>query len=558
MTTSDDDSWRENPTGESPRPPTLRVVPPFGTRRPGDKPTIELSVDLEKVVNQGVDALAEMDPHLYQRAGKLAHITHATEDDATGRAPIAAGTPVVHDMAPATLLERLATSAHWKKYDGRRKDHVAVLPPKDVLSAVHSRRQWRGVRHLVGVVTTPTMRPDGTIVQDPGYDSSTGYVYLPNATYPRVPDHPSQDDAKSALGRLMAIWADFPFETDAGRMVPIAALLTILARPAIRDATPAFAFDSPTRGTGKGLSAGVVVEIATGQSPPLATFPTSRNGEEELEKQLAAYALNGSSVVFYDNVPIGVRWGGAPLEKVLTSTLVSPRVLGRSEMPTVPWSAVILVAGNNLAIRDETSRRVLAARMVSTLERPEERTGFTIPDLRAYVRQYRPSLVADALTVLRAYTSHGSPDPGGMLLGSYEPWSRLVPRAILFAGGADVLGARVTLADDTDGDAEAHAAFLTHLPALIGDSGGIEARAIIAAIYPGPTPHEPPDGHEGLRDAIAGALNLNANQTPTATVLGRYMKGIRDRNVGGKRLTVVKAPGAAGAKSRESKRWTVR
>ena len=50
-----------------------------------------------------------------------------------------------------------------------------VKPDQDIVSAVHAAGEWPGTRVLNDIVETPTMRPDGTIVQAPGYDPATGY-----------------------------------------------------------------------------------------------------------------------------------------------------------------------------------------------------------------------------------------------------------------------------------------------------------------------------------------------------------------------------------------------
>ncbi len=517
-----------------------------------ERPTIVIGVDVEQNGDALTAAIA-LDGRTYQRAGELVYIARATDDAATDeRAPVALGSPLILPMALATLFERSASSARWIRVNADGEPRPA-MPSSAVVAAVHARGYWSGIPPIVAIAESPFMRPSGTLVQTPGYDAATGYYYAPNAVFPHVPERPSRVEARKALAQLCDLFVDFPFIDDAARMVPIAAQLTLQVRPAIEGAVPFFGFDAPTRATGKGLAGSVAVESATGRPPPLATFPNGRDGQAELEKMLGAYALSGAPVVFFDNVPIGVPFGGAPVEKCVTAPdKVALRRLGQSEVPELSWRAVIMANGNNLTIADETARRGFVARMVSTLERPEERAGFKYPELLQHVRANRPEFVAAGLTIVRAYVAAGSPDTGTMSLGSFEAWSRLIPRAIVWAGGADIMGARVTVTGGTDEATATLVAILDRLPRLLeGHEAGLTANAILDALYPGPGPHEAPDGWGDLRAALESATGARTGIRPDTARLGTYFRGHRDRNVDGKTLVVL------GTHARAN-RWGVR
>jgi hypothetical protein len=42
------------------------------------------------------------------------------------------------------------------------------------VAAVHARGIWDGIRHLEAVINFPVLRPDGTVLDRPGYDAGTG------------------------------------------------------------------------------------------------------------------------------------------------------------------------------------------------------------------------------------------------------------------------------------------------------------------------------------------------------------------------------------------------
>src|SRR4029453_14409804 len=110
----------------------------------------------------------------------------------------------------------------------------------------------------------------------------------------------SRDDAARALEALREVFVDFPDGSEASKMVAVAAVLTLLARPPICGNLPAFVFDAATPGTGKGLKADAATMLTTGREPGKATFPAS---DEELEKILGGYARRGVTVFAFDNIP---------------------------------------------------------------------------------------------------------------------------------------------------------------------------------------------------------------------------------------------------------------
>ena len=78
-----------------------------------------------------------------------------------------------------------------------------------------------GFPDVVGIINTPTMRPDGTIVDSPGYDAATKLWYKPAADVVEpldIPDSPTREHALAALRKLEKLLVDFPFETNSGQV----------------------------------------------------------------------------------------------------------------------------------------------------------------------------------------------------------------------------------------------------------------------------------------------------------------------------------------------------
>lgn len=507
-----------------------------------DRPEVRIGKDMHRVVEEISEALAK-DPLCYQRSHRLITVV-GTPRKVNGA--VVARVPTIRELESSSLLLRMTRHVKMLAYKepsdtAIKKAQLAgkdinrwqeVLPSDTIRLATLAAGEWPAIRDLVGVTEAPILRRDGTIVQDAGYDLATEHLYLPSADYPRIADEPTQDEARAALERLEALFADFPHVSRAHRMVPIAAILTILARSAIDGAVPAFLFDASTRGSGKSLQCDVVAAVATGKSAARLGYPDT---EDELEKILSASAIGGDRLLCIDNV--NRPFGGGHIDRVITARdFVKLRVLGRSEMRELRWVAVLLASGNNLTLFGDTSRRVLIARLESDLEDPEGRTDFRIQEnLVTYALAHRAELVADGLTILRAYTAKGCPDAGCARWGSFEAWARLVPHAIVFAGGEDVMGAKPRSDAQMDDDARAYATVLDALPRLTHNP--ITIRDLVKLLWPDGQAPKVPDGHDDLRDALeVFAPPPRPGMPPHTKRLGDRLRRFVGRVVSGRKL----------------------
>jgi hypothetical protein len=69
------------------------------------------------------------------------------------------------------------------------------------VEGIHAEKRWPGLYSLKGITETPLLRPDGTVLDVPGYDPTTGYLYAPSADSPRVAKEPSLEDAPRLRAR---------------------------------------------------------------------------------------------------------------------------------------------------------------------------------------------------------------------------------------------------------------------------------------------------------------------------------------------------------------------
>ena len=279
------------------------------------------------------------------------------------------------------------------------------------------------------------MREDGTILETPGYDETSGLFFDPGeAIFAPVPSSPTKEEAMAALEILLTPLKDFPFDSEESRSVAIAAILTAIIRKSLPTA-PLFAYSSPKMGSGKSLLADIVSYIATGK--PNSVVPPVEDEMEE-RKRLMGILLDGDPVVCFDNIER--PFGSSALCSILTQTEYKDRILGETRTVSIPTNITFLATGNNLTFVGDLSTRVLLCKLDPRCERPEERPFSE--NLHYYVPQERARLVCAAVTILRAYEVAGRPKQAIKPFGRFEQWSDLVRSAIVWLGRADPIDSR--------------------------------------------------------------------------------------------------------------------
>jgi len=501
------------------------------------RPTVRLGVDTYRVVADATAALAQSKT-LYQTTGRLVRVVRVEEAD-EARVGIAAGTPTIAPMPLGTLHSHLTEVARWEAFDGRSRLWVAKEPTKSVVAALAEAMEWPGINPIAGITEVPVMRADGSVLDRAGYDRTTGYLYLSQGAFEPIADAPTRTDAVAALAELRDVWADFPFRTEADRYVPVAALLTLVARPAITGNVPLFAFDAPLKGTGKTLAIDAIGVIATGR--PSYKLNWTGN-EDEQEKQLSSYARSRAPLVNFDNAATPIR--GAALERVLTSRgRVALRVLGSSTIEEHVWKPVLFVSGNQLKITSDMTRRTIKCRMVPPDEKPSERPlgTFAHPDLIGFCREHREKLIDAALTLLRAFVVAGRPAVGIGNRGGFEEWIALIGSAIRWAGGADVLACWDH--DDEDEDTRgAHETLLawweTRWP------HGVAAREALADLQGASSSFAAQAEQSRVLDALRVLCGAADAKTIGPRDVGHALSSLREVYVGGRAFDAVRASGA--------------
>jgi hypothetical protein len=323
------------------------------------------------------------------------------------------------------------------------------------------------------VVEVPILRPDGSLLSQPGYDAETGLYYEPNCAV-SLPPEPTPEDAKAAVELLMTLIVDFPFKSKEHKAAWLAYLLTPLARYAYDGPAPLALFDGNTAGVGKGLLCDIVSLIVSGRR--MAVSPASPD-DAELRKVITSVVLSGDPMVVFDNV--SGSFGGPSLDAALTGTIWKDRLLGFNRTIELPIHTVWAATANHAELIGDLHRRLLHIVLDSKEEYPEDRDDFTIKDLPKHVIDNRPALLGAALTVLRGYCVAEYPDMKLKPWGSFEGWSRLVRSAVVWAGLPDPNETRVQLRTTADLQRNSLGGVLCGLEALDPEGRGVSTSKVI-------------------------------------------------------------------------------
>lgn len=405
-----------------------------GPPQSGDRetlPTIKvLPGELPRVIDEAEAALLQYPEHgIYRFGSKLVQIVWDRVRVSGGGNDEVLRHSVINSAA---MLEHFSAAAKFEHWSKTAEDFVPCDCPKQVAESYVARDgRWK-VPPLLGVVTAPTLRPDGSLITTPGYDEVTGLVFDPlGVDFGNIPLNPTREQALRALRPLKRLLHYFKFVSPKDRSVAISGILTALARKSMPVA-PLHGFDAPVAGSGKSYLVNVAAMIATGHRAPVMATGGDRMGESELEKRLAASVLGGDTIISMDNVD--EELDSQLLCQLLTEHIVTIRNFGRLQNIVVPSSAAYFANGNNLTVVGDLTRRSLIARIDPQVERPElSLFPFHPIDM---AKKHRPLLVRSVLTIIlgRIKSGYKSSLPP---LGSYAEWSYLVRDSLTWLGEPD-------------------------------------------------------------------------------------------------------------------------
>jgi putative DNA primase/helicase len=408
------DKWQRTsaPTGATASLPVIRVA----------------GGQIANMIDAAEDALVKANVSMFVRAGSLVFPTIAEYPAADDTRTIAV---VLKAARVDNVIYELNRCTTFIKYDARSRSWVTVDPPDKVAQGLLHKGQWK-LPKVVGVTTVPTMRPNGTILDTPGYDEATQLWYEPDPYLhvPRIGE--TKEEAQAALEKLDALLGGYPFVSPLDRSVALAMLIAPVVRGAF-DVGPGCHTRAHEVAQGKSHLANLIAAILTGKPCPVAPYVEE---EREVEKTLDALILAGVPIVSVDNCTHDI--GGARLCQMVEQQVVFVRILGKSEVPPCEWRGTLLTNGNNVDVVGDYTRRSLQIHVDAGVESDQVHLRKFKFDPIQLVLKDRGAYVADALTVARAFRATGAQvecDP----IASYGRWSRVVREPLIWLGRDDVV-----------------------------------------------------------------------------------------------------------------------
>lgn len=367
-------------------------------------------------------------PQIANRALELLRIAGEIFDRGGELVRIAAGR--IYPVTPEWLTLHMTGLARFEKFDKRSGEWRSLDCPPGLAKIICSMAGLWNLPRLKGIISAPTITPEGRVIENDGYDPPTGiYLDFPDSDkWPGIHQDPTDAQVKASVEEFWRPFREFPFVGPNSRGVHLAAMLTSTVRLLLPTA-PGTGYTAPSPGSGKTLLALCVAAVGGGD--PIVMPPVE--DDTELRKRLLATAREGTRAVILDNVS-GMFKSDA-LCALLTSKSYSDRVLGVTNTLSIPTTFNVLVTGNNLTVFGDLNRRLMRCEIDPRCEQPFLR-AFQFDPLK-YVLDNHLKLVFAALTILRGFIRDAKYPR--KRLASFDVWSELIRGAVTWIGSKGFL-----------------------------------------------------------------------------------------------------------------------
>ena len=370
-----------------------------------DRPLIELgpkdSPRLINVVAAAMKHLTDAGAKIFQRGGKLMRPVLEPSFDSEGE-PVKVASLIQLDEGALQLV--LMQHLRWLRRTADGSKSVNPVHTEVAPLILKARGAWP-FRPVSGLITAPTLRPDGSLLDKEGYDPPTGLLLF-NSIPVSVKLKPSVVDGEGALALLKGLLVEVPFadidkmDRSPSRSVSLSLIISLAARGAL-ETVPLHGYTSHDIGAGKSYVVTIGSYIVSGQK--CAVLGATRNSEE-LEKKIATSLMAGRQLISLDNVN-GVLASDL-LSQALSEPVITHRLLGKHAELQITSKSVFAATGNNLLIADDLIRRTISASLD-----PKRECGWDKEfehDPLEMIARDRAKYISAALTIPLAYIAAGS------------------------------------------------------------------------------------------------------------------------------------------------------
>jgi hypothetical protein len=258
--------------------------------------------------------------------------------------------------------------------------------------------------------------------------------YDPDSRIFTSQDAPPIDEGLSlpeAVKFLRSLLAEFCFHQDDRERsisVAIAAALSLFCTHLLDPPRPAFLATANSEGAGKTLLISIAIVARLGYVPA----GSAPQDEAEMRKVLDCAVLDGSPVLFFDNIK--GHLSSAELEAFITSTRRRGRLLGSNSQFDAENRTTVFITGNNATFSPDLRRRVLAIELFLSEAKPEDRIiQFPLDENR--LLSLRPKILSALWALIRSWHQAGEPKPKAEH-STFRSWSLTIGGILEHAGFA--------------------------------------------------------------------------------------------------------------------------
>jgi hypothetical protein len=386
-----------------------------------------------------------------------------------------------------------------------------ITPPAAVLNAALAPKEWPDLRPLLGIVGAPVLRPDGTLLQQPGYDPATCLYLASKVPLEPVPAEPDSRQVTAARDFLLAAFlGDFPWVSEADKANYLGLLVTPILRSYLRTLIPFGVVTSTMPGSGK-----TILTCGLGMLYGQRVL-TWTHSDEELRKAITSVLADPVGTIIFDNLAEGTVIDSPVLARLITDRTWADRLLGGNKTAAFANDRVWTATGNNLRLGGDMRTRSVLVGLNPDMPRPEERTGFQIPALDQWIlAPANQHLVLWHLLVLVAdWTRAGAPRRSGLTMRQFTSWAEALGGFLAHHGVPGFL-ANVETVRDIDDEEAAWTAFFARWRKIHGDKWLTSNELRLSADTP-PGESDPWDGC---------FITDGRGRFPTTKSLGRQLTG---------------------------------
>ncbi len=400
------------------------------------------------------------------------------------------GSSELESLSVNSMVDELSAVAQFEK--GSDDNISPVVPPDRVAKILLDRdvKDLAGLQTVTRVTEVPVFVPGEDrpkLVAQPGLDPS-GVYYVPatgleDLRPPEVGQITTEDldDAIDLLFGSEGLFCDFGFDDAASKAHALALCVLPFVRDLIPGPTPLLVVRAPDVGSGKTE----LVKAALYPGCGRVETGTGTDNSEEWRKKVTACLLAADPVIFLDNLAATLDSGA--IAAVLTAETWKDRILGKSQMATLPIRSIWAATGNNLSLSPELARRSYGVFLdpyadgYSKKPADRSRDDYKHPDLIGWAEAERIRIVGAVLTLIAHWAegpaqveggylflrSGDAPEESSLTKGSFERWAAVVGGVLEAAHFAGFLRNDERLRSEADdasrGKVEFFAAWGEHL-----------------------------------------------------------------------------------------------